>query len=227
MAILYAINDYNEILNNTYNFPMTAIYLQATGSKGGALGLLIVVFIPTFITNIGCYVTASRTLWTLSRDHATPFSHWLSRVNHTMHNPFNATFICGIVVTILACIYVGSTTAFNAFIGSFVQLSSLSYLAAILPHLLTKRALVKPGPFWMGRLGFIINALSSIYIVAFIVIFCFPYYIPTDAKTMNYASLITGGLTIFVTVWWFIRMGSYKGPQSIPLTDKIILEDAN
>ena len=43
---------------------------------------------------------------------------------------------------------------------------------------------------------------------------------------MNYASLITGGLTIFITIFWFVRQRDYVGPQAIPLTDRAIAEDA-
>lgn len=226
IAVFYSINDLDAVISSVYGFPLAEIYHQATGSRGGALGLLIVAFLPTVITCAGCYITAGRTLWTISRDKATPFSSWLAHINTRMHNPFNATLVCGVIVTILACIYVGSTTAFSAFVGCFVQLSSLSYCAAILPHLLTRRSTFTPGHFWMGRIGYVINALSCIYILAFVVIFCFPYALPTDAASMNYASLMTGGLTIFVTIWWFIRMGSYEGPKFVPLTDKVLMDDA-
>lgn len=226
IAMFYSINDLDGVLNSVYNFPLAEIYHQVTGTRGGALGLLIVAFIPTFITCCGCYITAGRTLWTLARDRATPFSRWSGKVNSKMHNPFNATLVCGLVVTILACIYVGSETAFNAFISSFVQLSSLSYFTAICPHIFTRRSSFQRGYFWMGPVGYLINSLSCIYILAFIVIFCFPATVPTDAATMNYACLITGGLTIFVGIWWFIRQGTYEGPKNIPLTDKIVLDDA-
>jgi hypothetical protein len=43
---------------------------------------------------------------------------------------------------------------------------------------------------------------------------------------MNYASLMTGGLTIFVTIWWFVRQGSYEGPKNIPLNDKDVADAA-
>ena len=227
IAVFYSINDLNKVINSVYGFPLAEIYHQSTGTRGGALGLLIVAFLPTLITCCGCYITAGRTLWTLARDRATPCSRLVGRINSRMHNPFNATLVCGFIVTILACIYVGSTTAFNAFIGSYVQLSSLSYCAAILPHILTRRSTFQRGYFWMkGPIGYIVNSLSCIYIIAFIVIFCFPYTLPTDAASMNYACLITGGLSIFVGIWWLIRMGSYEGPKNIPLTDKIVLDDA-
>jgi choline transport protein len=225
IALFYSIQDLNAVISSV--FPLGAIYQQATGTRGGALGLLIVAFLPTMITCIGCYITAGRTLWTLARDNATPFSGWIGQIHSKMHNPFNATLVCGLTITVLACIYVGSTTAFNAFVGSYIQLSTLSYLTAILPHVLNRRSLITPGHFWMkGAVGYIVNILSCIYIVAFIVIFCFPAAIPTNAQSMNYASLITGGFTIFITIWWFFRRGTYEGPKVIPLSDDHLAEDA-
>jgi hypothetical protein len=51
--------------------------------------------------------------------------------------------------------------------------------------------------------------------IAWFVIYCFPFYLPTDAQTMNYASLIWGGLTILVTVWWFTgARKNYVGPTT-------------
>jgi amino acid transporter len=215
IPIFYSIHDIEAVLGSTITFPLAEIYHQATGSRGGALGLLIVAFLPTFITCVGCYITAGRMLWTLGRDNATPFSGWIGHINPRFNNPFNATLTCGIVVSILGCIYVGSKTAFNAFISSYILLSTLSYLAAILPHLVTRRKNVRPGYFWMtGVVGEIVLTLSSIYIIAFIVIFCFPYYLPTEASTMNYTSLMTGGLTILIALWLQMKK-DYVGPQYV------------
>lgn len=50
-------------------------------------------------------------------------------------------------------------------------------------------------------IGYTVSAISCLYIVTFIVIFCFPFSLPVDALTMNYSSLITGGLTIFVAAF--------------------------
>ncbi|EDN10801.1 predicted protein [Histoplasma mississippiense (nom. inval.)] len=58
VALLYSIHDLPAVLDNKSTFPLAEIYRQATTSRGGALGLLIVVFLPTFITCIGCYITA-------------------------------------------------------------------------------------------------------------------------------------------------------------------------
>jgi choline transport protein len=154
---------------------------------------------------MGCLLTASRVFWTLARDNATPFSGFFATVNKKHRNPFNSIVLCTVIASLLDCIYVGSQTAFNAFIGSFVVLSSLSYLAAILPHFLSRRANVAPGWFWMkGASGFLVNGIASLYIIAFVVIFCFPFSMPVNAESMNYTSLITGA---FRSLWEFSGSG--------------------
>ena len=176
---------------------------------------------------IGGYVAAGRTYWTLSRDGVTPFSSVFAKIHPKRKNPFNATIFCGCTSTVLACIYVASVKAFNAFVGSFVIASTLSYLAAILPHLLSRRKAVEPGAFWMGSwTGWTVNIVSCGYMIVFIVIFCFPFSMPVDAPTMNYASLMMGGLSLFVAVWWFVKRGQYKGPQFVSRGSNMLAKDA-
>ncbi|KAK7523102.1 choline transporter [Phyllosticta citriasiana] len=217
VAIFYSISDFEALLSNKYTSPLAELYYQATLSRTGALGLIIVVFLPTVCTCIGTYITAGRILWTLARDGATPFSATMGNISARHKNPFAATFVCGIICTVLGAIYVGSTTAFNAFIGSYVVLATLSYLAAILPHALTRRKYLAPGPFALkGRAAYIIPYVSSAYICAFVVIYCFPYSMPVYASNMNYSSLIVGSLTILVGAWWLWIIGrGYVGPQGL------------
>lgn len=223
IALLYAITDLDSILDSPYLFPLTAIYQQATGSSGGALGLLICAFLPVVVSISGIYLTASRMCWTLARDNAMPFSNFFGRVNKKYENPFNAIVLCAAITTVLGCIYVGSSTAFSAFVGSFAILTSLSYLAAILPYLVRGRSGIVPGPFKMtGVLGFVVNTISVLFMMVFIVIFCFPFALPVDAVSMNYASLMTGGLTIFVAVYWFVCQKGYVGPKYVPVDANLV-----
>lgn len=214
IAIMYAINDYDALFESPY--PIAEIYRQATGSAAGASGLLALVLMCIMLTVIGLYITCGRTLWALARDGATPFPKVLGQVHKGLDMPLWATLTTAVLVTLLGVIYVGSTTAFNAFVGSFILLSSSSYLAAILPNLLTRRKNITYGPFRLrGILGFIINGIACTYMLVWGVIYCFPYALPTDAQSMNYACLIWGGLTIFVGAWWFgsARRG-YQGPTA-------------
>ncbi len=227
IAIFYAINDLDAVINSSASLPLTEIYRQATGSPGGALGLVLLIFFSSFVNLIGAYITAGRTYWAISRDGVTPFSAVFAKVHPGQKNPFNATVFCACVSTVLGCVYVGSVTAFNAFVSSAMVTSTLSFLAAILPHLLSGRKSVEPGPFWMGGwVGWVVNAISCGYIVVFAVIFCFPFSMPVDASNMNYASLMIGGMSLFVATWWFVKRGQYKGPRFVPRDSDMLARDA-
>ncbi|KAF2496093.1 hypothetical protein BU16DRAFT_617589 [Lophium mytilinum] len=149
ITILYAINDSSALLASP--FPIAEIYSQATHSTAGTTGLLFLLLPPTFICVIALYMTCGRALWALSRDGAIPLPAFLSLINTPLGLPVNATLTCCGVVTALGCIYVGSSTAFNAFVGSFVLLSSSSYLAALLPLLLRRRRGIEYSVFSSAR----------------------------------------------------------------------------
>lgn len=213
IAVLYSVSSFEDLANATFATPLAEAYRQAMGSNDGSLGMLVVIFLPTLACEIGVCITASRMLWTLARDNATPFSQFLALVNHRHKNPFNATFASGCIATVLGCIYIGSSTAFAAFVGSFVVLTTMSYLCAILPHIVTGRKYIKPGPSRMPRgVAEVVFGLSSAYIITFVVIFCFPFALPVDATTMNYNSLIFGGLSILIGLWWLVIRSSYELP---------------
>lgn len=215
IAIMYSINNLEALSSSA--FPIAEIYAQATGSAAGTIGLLFLLLVTAVFTTLCSSITIGRGLWTLARDGATPFSGFLSKISPRHGMPFNATITCGVLNTLLACIYLGSTTAFSALASAFVLLTTASYTAAILPNLLTGRKNIRYGPFHMeGWLGFVMSGIACTYMIVFFVIFCFPYYLPTSGKTMNYSSLIFGGLTIFVTAWYLLggRKG-YTGPLAI------------
>jgi choline transport protein len=217
ITIFYAVNDLHTLFTNPWPFPLAELYRQATNSHGGSLGLLLVIFIPTFCTNIGTYITSGRMLWTLGRDDATPFSAWVGKIDGKWGNPFNATLVCGFINTILGCIYIGSSTAFNAFVGSFIVLSSMSYLAFILPNILTRRRHVIKGPFTMpDPVFYIVASIACGYMIVWIPIYCFPFSVPFDTTNMNYASVLVGGITILLGGWYlYIRNRGYVGPRRL------------
>lgn len=216
IALFYSIHDLDAILNSsrTY-FPTADIYVQATGSHAGAIGLTCLLFLATFPTLIGTLVTGGRMWWSLARDNATPFPSFFAQVHPTLNSPVRATVAMSFMVTCLGCIYVGSTTAFQALISSFIVLSTLSYAGAILPHVLTGRRNIVPGPFHMGRtLGFAVNIVALVYIFVTVVFFCFPFVLPVTAQNMNYTSVITVGLMALVGLWWVVQgFRRYEGPK--------------
>ncbi|KAJ5811222.1 Amino acid/polyamine transporter I [Penicillium robsamsonii] len=216
IALFYSIQDIDAVFNTDVGyFPTAEIYRQATGSTTSAIGLIAVLFLATFPTLIGTFVTGGRMWWSLARDNATPFSSYFAQVHPTLNAPVRATVAMSALVTCIGCIYVGSTTAFQALISSFIVLSTLSYFGAILPHVLTGRRNIVPGPFYMGKnLGMVVNIISLVYIIVTVIFFCFPFVMPATVESMNYTSVITVGLMTLTALWWFVRgRTEYRGPH--------------
>lgn len=64
-----------------------------------------------------------------------------------------------------------------------------------------------------GIWGDIVMTVASVYILVFIVIYCFPFTLPATGANMNYSSLIFGAFTLFMGVWWFAHARiHYPGP---------------
>ena len=57
IAILYAITDLDAVVNSNGSFPLAEVYAQATGSKGGTFGLLLIIFLSLLICVIGTFLT--------------------------------------------------------------------------------------------------------------------------------------------------------------------------
>lgn len=179
VAILYGINDLGAVVSSNGSFPLAVVYSQATGSKGATFGLLLIVFLSIMICVLGTFLTAGRIWWALSRDNATPFAGFFGVVNERLSCPVPATILCAILCTGFGAIQLGSKTAFTDLVGSFIILTSASYVLAIAPHLFTGRKNVPQGPFWMGKAGFAINALSLLFIIFFDIMFCFRKWLPS------------------------------------------------
>lgn len=217
IALLYGISSLDDVLASPIiSLPLATIYLQATGSTAATAGLLVIFIIDLLVCTPGAYITAGRMLWTMARDDAVPFSKYFAHIHPTFRNQFRATFAVGVASTILGCIYIGSKAAFNAFVGCFAILTTLSYVAALLPHLITRRKYIKPGWFYMrGWIGYAVTGSACAYIIVFNIIYLFPYALPLDLDlTMNWSVVMVGAITIFVSLWYlWKRNHGYVGPQ--------------
>lgn len=180
ITLMYSISDLGSVTSPPVPFPLGEVYLQATGSPGGAFGLLFIVLLSILICSTGTLLMVGRLWWTLARDNATPFPKFFSRVNEKLSCPIEATILCAILCTGFGAIQLGSQTAFSDLVGSFIILTTMSYFLAFFPNILTGRKNVPKGPFHMGSLGYAVNGLACLLIVFFNIMFCFPYAYPVD-----------------------------------------------
>jgi amino acid transporter len=216
IVLFYGISNIDDVFATEGGSPVIEMYRQATGTRGGALGLMILLILPLMGSSLGTALTQSRAFWCLARDGATPFSKTLSKVNERNQVPASAIIFVTCFNTVLAAIYAGSDLAFNAISGSFGSLISLSYLMAILPFLLKRNRPgrhIAPGPFYVkGVLGYVVGIISCVYLAVMMVFYMFPFAMPVDADDMNYTCVLFGALVIFPGVWWIKIRKVYQGP---------------
>ena len=227
-ALFYGISDFDAVLNSTFQFPLTEVYLQATnGSQGATFGLLFIILLCYASAFFGTFLTTSRCLWALARDKAIPFPKVFGYVDEKRSCPIPATILAGVFTTAFGAIGLGSPTALSDLAGSFTVLTSISYAIAILPHWLTGRKNVPKGPFWMGSWGPWVNGIAVISTLVFDTFFCFPYLLPVTAASMNYTSVILVGILAFAGVWWLVYASRhYEGPKIARMYNNNVLSNA-
>jgi hypothetical protein len=150
--------------------------------------------------------------------------------------PLYAIAVTILVNFLIPLIYIGSPTGFNAAISLLV---SSFYLSFILPcYLLLWRRLTgsikmpSPGsehgfkntPGSRGRLiwgpwkmpsiiGIFVNAIACCFATIILAFSCFPAVAAVDKMSMNYSSVVTGGVIILALGYYFVYgRWVYQGP---------------
>lgn len=215
IPILFVMPDVDAVLAVPTGQPIGTIYKLATGSAGGGFGLLFLILGILFFASVGSLTATSRNLYAFSRDGGVPLSRLWSRVNRRLDHPVNALLLVTVVEALLGLIYLGSSAAFNAFTGAGTLCLSASYGMPILVSLLTSRRLVeRRASFRLGHaFGLAVNALTVVWIVFAIVLFCMPTAVPVTRTSMNYASVLFVGFGAIAAVYYaLVARKSFNGP---------------
>ncbi|KAH7008648.1 amino acid/polyamine transporter I [Ilyonectria destructans] len=215
IAMTYCTTDFDAVM--AAPIPILEIWYQATRSKGAAVAFTAILTICGCFAIIGCHQTASRLTYSFARDNALFFSPKLSTVSETYGVPMFALLANGVVVAIIGCVYLGSTSAFNAMVstGLILLQTSFAFPAALL--LWRKRSvrfLPKNRPFRLGPFGWVANCLTIVFAVVTLIFYCLPTVLPVTAGNMNYACAVIGVMSIFGSINWFgYASKNYKGPS--------------
>jgi choline transport protein len=81
IALLFCLGDVTAALDTPTGFPFIEIFAQATNSNAAATTMTCLIIFLLAASGSGGMATASRLLWSFSRDNAVPFSGYISRVS--------------------------------------------------------------------------------------------------------------------------------------------------
>ena len=233
IALLFCLGDIDAALDTPTGYPFIEIFYQAVQSRTGASIMVGLIIVLALCSTIGTMASASRQLWSFSRDRALPGWRTLQRVHSKSAVPVAAVGVTTVISCLLALIILGSTSAFNNIVsmsvvglfGSYFMASSLLLYRRtkgdIHPYETNTNAIVNVpgaplewGPWRVrGRLGLANNVFTVCYLA---VIFFFSLWPPTVAPTapeMNYSVLMLGGALIFSVIYYFaLAKKVYTGP---------------
>lgn len=226
LAMLFSVNDYDALTASS--FPITEVYLQATGSKPAAAIFTALILFIYFGAQIGLLVTTGRLIWAFGRDKGLPFPHWFAKTHETLKTPVNATIFAAGFCILYGLIYVGSTEAFNSFVATSVLALNISYVIPQGVALVQGRERVIPErSFNLGKIfGTFVNIYACAWVALYCVLFCLPIFLPVTVQSMNYVSVIMVGTVVFVTVLWFAQARNiFTGPDvQLQILDSASLE---
>lgn len=135
LSLMFSVQNYGSLADTSTGLPLAELFWQATSTRGGAFGLVFMVWVALGPCVIGSQLSeyphgikvalltptgTGRVFWAFARDEGLPLSKVWARVNHRLGSPFNAQLCVAVIVGLLGCIYLGSSTAFNAMMSSAV-----------------------------------------------------------------------------------------------------------
>jgi choline transport protein len=129
--------------------------------------------------------------------------------------PVHATIATFAFCTLYGLIYIASTTAFNSFISLSILGLNVTYVIPQAVVVIRGRDNVLPErQFKLGPiLGAFCNIFSTLWLILFSVLFCFPVFLPVTLQNMNYLSVVIGGVCLFILIlWWGGKRKTFVGP---------------
>jgi choline transport protein len=169
--------------------PIFEIWRQATRSDVAATIFLVLLLLAALFALNATHQTASRLTWSFARDDALYGSRWLGNINSKQQVPIAALLFNFTIMLIIGCIYLGSTSAFNAFIGTGLILQHVIYAfptALLMMRERSGRWLPKSRSFRLPSVvGWAANLATVAFSILVLVFYNFPAVLPVTTTSMS------------------------------------------
>ena len=168
--------------------PIYEMWHQATRSSAAATTFVAVLAIVLIFTLLAVQQTSSRLTWAFAKDDALIFSKYLKRLDSKLQVPVSALLFNAAWVFVLGCVYLGSSTAFNAIVAPGLILEQLSFAfpaALLMWQRRDPRFLPGKGPFKLGKLGWVANVVTVGWACVELIFYDLPSERPVTSGNMS------------------------------------------
>ncbi|MGK4579646.1 amino acid permease [Kitasatospora sp. HPMI-4] len=208
-GLTFAIKDYAGTTATATGVPPAQIFLDALGTTGAKLLLLIVIAAQLFCGNAEV-AAASRMVFAFSRDGALPGSAWWRRVSRN-GTPHFAVWLSVAAALVLALPSLWSAVAYGAVTA--INIVGMTPAYAIPVYLRLRRGDRFPrGPWALGRWSRPVGVIAVAWVALVTVLVCLPQTSPVTVDTFNYAPIALLAVLLLATAWWWAGGRSYNAP---------------
>ncbi|RSL84008.1 hypothetical protein CEP52_016560 [Fusarium oligoseptatum] len=238
IAMLYGATDIDKAISSPTGYPYIEIFYQATGSVAGTAAMTSLVIVMTLSASVGVIAASSRMFWAFARDRGVPFWSIVCKVDPRTNVPVWAITATSVISCLIGLINVGSAIVYNAIISVAISGLYSSYLvtASLLLYRRCGKGYKMPdpsafpaladsatgqgqtlawGPWHIpGVFGIVNNTFACLFMATVWFFSFWPPQASVDAASMNYSSLMTGGVALLGTVYYLVwAKNEYKGPR--------------
>jgi amino acid transporter len=197
--------------------------IETALSSAAAKAVLVISTVGQLFCGMACVTSASRMTFAFSRDGAVPGHNLWRRLNRHRTPTWAVVFVAGFALIITIPAYWGTHAGLPV---AFLAVTSISviglYIAYTIPVFLRWRMgdTFDNGPWTLGRKYRWINPIAIVWVGLCVIIFCLPFTpaaVPWNSgftwSAVNYAPLVTIGVMLAVTIWYFgWARRTFKGP---------------
>ncbi|MDJ0342768.1 amino acid permease [Streptomyces sp. H10-C2] len=206
-GLTYAIHDYAGTLSTPTGVPPAQIFLDALGSSGARLLMLVVIVAQLFCGN-AAVAACSRMVFAFSRSGALPYSHHWRQVSRRNGTPNRAVWLSVAVAALLALPALYSTVAYGAVTAINVIGITPAYAIPIYLRLRAGDHFAR-GPWHLGRASRLVGWIAVGWVLIVTGLFCLPQTRPetgwVSVATFNYAPAALAAVLILARICWWMR----------------------
>lgn len=239
VCLLFVLKDVDNVIESAAG-PLLQILYDATSNKAGAVCLLMFPIVCMLFTTTSIMTTSSRMSYAFARDRGLPFSRVFAKIHPGLDVPLNALIWTTAWVIIFGCVFLGSSSAFNAITAASVVALGVTYAIPPAINVMRGRKMLPDSrafklPEWLGWLTNLVSSLEHYEIWATMItdniahqvgiawtllttiLFVFPPEYPVTPDNMNYAVAAFGVVLVIAVVQWLVDgRKNYEGPHIDP-----------
>jgi amino acid transporter len=210
IVLVFYIGDPAQLLASLIEQPVAQLFYNLLGKGGGIFFTIAAFIILQFVCFIAIQALA-RTVFAFSRDRLIPFSSIWTRMNPVTQTPLYAVWILIDFCILITLIGLGSYAVIAGVFNICAIALNWSYCIPIARKLFFGE--FQPGPWHLGKAGFLVNLWAYLWTLFVSIIFILPIYRPVTDNNMNYAVVFLLFILLCAVIYWYASGRKfYTGP---------------